>query len=168
MFAAPRVPRLVFPAKGTIESNTRADKTEIFGRVQSIERFHEMMRALYNELGRPLSEARCSEISMQLAPQKMTDQVMAYREAGYTVACWSFGFHAGHRRSSPTARQAKRIFRGSYFKAGRVRASPATRWNGRAARLRLCERLQTLLPGACLSVPARHAAVPQHGRTTDG
>ena len=42
-------------------SNTRADKTEIFGRVQSMERFHEMMRALYNELGRPLSEGRCSE-----------------------------------------------------------------------------------------------------------
>ena len=29
---------------------------------------------------------------MQPASQKISDQAMAYREAGYTVACWSLGF----------------------------------------------------------------------------
>ena len=29
---------------------------------------------------------------MKPASQKISDQAMAYREAGYTVACWSLGF----------------------------------------------------------------------------
>jgi hypothetical protein len=29
---------------------------------------------------------------MHLASQEISDQAMAYREAGYTVACWSLGF----------------------------------------------------------------------------
>ena len=29
---------------------------------------------------------------MQLASQKISDQAIAYREAAYTVACWSLGF----------------------------------------------------------------------------
>ena len=37
---------------------------------------------------------------MQPAPQKMSDQAMAYREAGYTVACWSLGFRV--RRATIT------------------------------------------------------------------
>ena len=37
---------------------------------------------------------------MQSALQKMSDQAMAYREAGYTVACWSLGFRV--RRATIT------------------------------------------------------------------
>ena len=35
---------------------------EIFGWVQNVEQFHEMMRALSNDFSRTLSEDQCSEI----------------------------------------------------------------------------------------------------------
>ena len=40
----------------------QSGQIEIFGRVQSVEQFHEMMRALYNEFSRTLSEDKSSAI----------------------------------------------------------------------------------------------------------
>ena len=47
-----------------------------------------------DEFSRTLSEDKSSAILVQPASQKISDQAMAYREAGYTVACWSLGFRS--------------------------------------------------------------------------
>jgi hypothetical protein len=94
---------------------------------------------------------------MQLASQKISDQAMAYREAGYTVACWSLGFRV--KRATITSHGKPSEFL-TWLRAARFSCNSGL---SRRSMMRYHDRIVCTLAG----LQAQRHVTPKGTRTGD-